>query len=55
MYLYTSQKTSKIPSNWQILKVPVDTGGIDLYVMPQPNILSASFLLFKFYQSYFPL
>ena len=34
MYLYTSQKTSKRLSNWQILKVPVDSGGIVLYVMP---------------------
>ena len=34
MYLYTSQKTSKRLSNLQILKVSVDSGGIDLYVMP---------------------
>ena len=34
MYLYTNQKTSKRLSNCQILKVPVDSGGIDLYVMP---------------------
>ena len=33
MYLYTSQKTSKRLSDWQILKVPFDSGGIDLYDM----------------------
>ena len=34
MYLYTGQKTSKRLSNRQILKVPVDSRGKDLYVMP---------------------
>ena len=42
MYLYTSQKTSKRLSDWQILKVPFDSRGIDLY-MTQPTILATSF------------
>ena len=34
MYLYTCQKTRKILSDWQILKVSFDSREIDLYDIP---------------------
>ena len=45
MYLYTAQKTSKRLSDWQILKVPFDSGGYAFNLLFCPLAFHCSYFI----------